>query len=184
MTLSLRAPITTDYEAIVSWIPDASACARWAGPQLRFPFVAEELPELLGVGRVHSYSMVTPDNVLIGYGQFWPRDEITVHLGRIIVAPHKRGHGLGAALCNLLIAEALHTSSAEKVTLRVYRDNPAAFSVYSRLGFIGVEGESNSEVLVMEAKAICCHHQTQLRPLSYCRAPLPGWRCGKVDCQP
>lgn len=71
MTLSLRAPITTDYDVVVSWILDASACARWAGPQLRFPFVAEELPELLGVGRVHSYSMVTPDNVLIGFGQFW-----------------------------------------------------------------------------------------------------------------
>lgn len=168
MTLSLRAPITTDYDVIVSWILDASACARWAGPQLRFPFVAEELPELLGVGHVHSYSMVTPDNVLIGFGQFWLRDKKTVHLGRIIVAPHKRGHGLGTALCKLLIAEALHTTSAEKVTLRVYRDNPAAFSVYSKLGFIGVEGESNSEVLAMEAKAICCHHQTQLCLSSHC----------------
>ncbi len=150
VTHLFRAPVTSDYPDLVTWIPDASACACWAGPQLRFPFVAEELPELLGVGRVHSYCMVTPDNVLVGFGQFWGRDEKTVHLGRIIVAPHKRGNGLGTVLCKFLIAEALSSTHAEKVTLRVYRDNRAAFSVYSKLGFIGVETESNSDVLAME----------------------------------
>jgi len=117
MHLLFRVPETTDYEVLISWISDASICARWAGPQLRFPFVVEELPELLGVGRVHSYSMVAPDNVLIGFGQFWNRDEKTVHLGRIIVAPHKRGHGLGTTLCEFLLAEAAHITNAEKATL-------------------------------------------------------------------
>ena len=56
-------------------------------------------------------------------------------------------------MCEFLIAEALHATKAEKVTLRVYRDNQAAFSIYSKLGFVSVESESNSEVLAMESKA-------------------------------
>jgi RimJ/RimL family protein N-acetyltransferase len=97
--------------------------------------------------------MVSPEDALIGFGQFWPRDDRTVHLGRIIVAPQNRGFGLSMVLCKFLIAEALHTTNAEKITLRVYRDNQAALSVYSKLGFISVESESNSEVLAMESKA-------------------------------
>jgi RimJ/RimL family protein N-acetyltransferase len=153
MNALLRAPVSTDFEALVSWVPDNSACARWAGPQLRFPFVVEELPALLMTDRIHSFSMVTSDNVLAGFGQFWPRGEKVVHLGRIIVAPHKRRTGLGLALCKLLIAEALHATNAERITLRVYRDNAAAFSIYTKLGFSGVEAESNSDVLAMEVNA-------------------------------
>ena len=159
MTLAFRAPVTTDYKAIASWIPNASACARWAGPRFRFPFVSRELPELLDVERIHSFSMVSPENALVGFGQFWPRDERTVHLGRIIVAPHRRGLGLGMFLCEFLIAEALHMTKAEKITLRVYRDNQAAFSIYSKLGFISVVSESNSAVLAMEAKPNLAFHR-------------------------
>ena len=76
-----------------------------------------------------------------------------MHLGRIIVSPHERGRGYGKALCNLLIAEALSATNAERITLRVYRDNAPVFSIYSNLGFLVVESESNAEVFAMEARA-------------------------------
>jgi ribosomal protein S18 acetylase RimI-like enzyme len=151
MNPALRNPIASDYETIASWIPDAMACARWAGPHLRFPFVFQELPDLLVVPNACSFSMTMKDSIPLAFGQFWRRNESTVHLGRIIVSPEKRGRGYGKALCKLLIAEALHATNAEKISLRVYRDNVIAFSIYSALGFVVVESESNPEVFAMEA---------------------------------
>lgn len=153
MNSLLRIPIASDYDTIASWIPDSISCARWAGPHLRFPFVSQELPELLMVPNAYSFSMAQGNDVPFGFGQFWRRGESSVHLGRIIVSPHERRRGYGKALCNLLIAEALSATKAETITLRVYRDNAPAFSIYSNLGFLIVESESNAEAFAMEARA-------------------------------
>ena|ERR1035437_1834278 len=155
----LRVPNASDYDAISSWIPDAVSCARWAGPRLRFPFTPQELPELLEVSSAFSFSLAQGNGTLLGFGQFWSRTEGSAHLGRIIVSPHKRGCGYGKALCKLLIAEALNATSAETITLRVYRDNASALSLYSNLGFLIVESESNADVFAMEAKANQSSHR-------------------------
>ena len=151
MTPILRPPLSSDYAALVSWIPDATACARWAGPRLKFPFTAVELPELLRVKLGQSYGLAAADGPLLGFGQFWVRDETTAHLGRIIISPGERGRRLGGILCAALIAKAVEETRAAKITLRVYRDNPAALSVYTKLGFRVVDAESNAETLAMEA---------------------------------
>jgi ribosomal-protein-alanine N-acetyltransferase len=153
MNPALRITIDSDYYMIASWIPDATSCARWAGPHLRFPFLPQELPELLMVPNSSSLSMAEDNGVLLGFGQFWRRGKSLVHLGRIIVSPHRLGRGYGKTLCNLLIAEALSATNAEIISLRVYRDNAPAFSIYSNLGFRIVEPESNAEVFAMEARA-------------------------------
>jgi ribosomal-protein-alanine N-acetyltransferase len=97
--------------------------------------------------------MVHDIGVPLGFGQFWRRDERTVHLGRIVVSPQERGRGYGKTLCSLLISEALRATNAEAITLRVYRDNAPAFSIYSNFGFRIVESESNEEVYAMEVRA-------------------------------
>jgi [ribosomal protein S18]-alanine N-acetyltransferase len=153
MKLALCQPAPADYETIASWIPNAAACVRWAGPNLQFPFLARDLPELLAVTRSHSFSLVSAENLLVGFGQFWPRDERTVHLGRIIISPGHRGCGLGRSLLELLLTNAVNETKANRVTLRVYRDNQPAISIYSRFGFSPVDSESNVEVLTMETEA-------------------------------
>jgi RimJ/RimL family protein N-acetyltransferase len=149
----LRVPVETDYAILASWIQNAAACARWAGPNLQFPFVAQELQRLLHVDRNCSYALSEPDGALLGFAQFWPRNEKTVHLGRIIVAPLERGRGLGRLLVSLLVGEAILTTRPEMITLRVYRDNSAAIALYSKLGFVEVAADSNANVMAMEKKA-------------------------------
>jgi len=151
--LALRTPGSSDYEALASWVADASACVRWASPRLRFPFTAAELPELLAVPDAGSYCMSERDGKPLGFGQFWVVTAGAVHLGRIIVSPNERGRGLGKSLCELLIAEAVPATGATAVTLRVYLDNAPALAVYSSLGFCIVESESTDEVFFMRAEA-------------------------------
>ena len=147
---SVRPAVSTDYATLASWIPDAQACAQWAGPQLRFPFSPGELPELMKVRGAKDFSLVDAEGNLLGFGQAWPRDDGAVHLGRVIISPGERGRGLGFVLGSALVAEAQRDSRTGRVTLRVYRDNPAAISVYAKLGFKAVDAESNVETWAME----------------------------------
>lgn len=153
MTPTLRPPIPSDYAAIASWIPNASACARWAGPLLRFPFSPAELPDLLGGDSATSFSMADDTPALRGYGQLVKQERSVLRLARIIVAPDKRGLGLGARLCRLLIAEASADPGVERLTLGVYRDNPAAIALYSKLGFTEQAPHPRPEIMSM-ARAV------------------------------
>ena len=89
---------------------------------------------------------------VVGYAQFWPRDEQRVHLGRIIVSPAARGKGYGRLLCEQLMQLAITETGLPVLSLRVYRDNPGALHLYQQLGFAEIEADSNDEVLAMEYK--------------------------------
>lgn len=149
MNIELRPTEKADYATIATWIKDADSCARWAGPLVHFPFSAGKLPELLSVTGGSSYCLSSGDGSCIGFGQFWVVKQGAVHLGRIIISPEVRGTGAGRLLCEKLIAEAVKVTGATTVTLRVYRDNKAAISLYFSLGFSVVESESTSDLLLM-----------------------------------
>ncbi len=151
MKAALRPPDQADYDAIATWIKDADSCARWAGPLVPFPFPAGKLPELLSVTDGSSYCLSNSDGSCIGFGQFWVVKQGAVHLGRIIISPDVRGTGAGRLLCEKLMTKAVKATGATTVTLRVYRDNTAALSLYSSLGFSVVESESTGDLLFMSA---------------------------------
>lgn len=149
MSIALRPPSSADYDSIASWISDADACRRWAGPKVPYPFSAGELPELLAVPAGASYCLSRRDGAPLGFGQYWPRPGGTIHLLRIIVSPTSRGKGLGRELCGQLIARALASAPAHSLTLNVYRDNETAVALYERLGFRVVAEKSAEDSLFM-----------------------------------
>jgi len=154
MIPTLREPRPTDYEALATWVQDARACQRWAGPRVVFPFTAAQLPQQLDVAGGQSWFLDEGSGQPSGFGQHWPTQTPgAVHLGRVIIAPESRGWGLGIVLCRLLATQAVRASGAREVTLRVYRDNAAALSTYRGLGFEAVEAASDTEVLFMRAAA-------------------------------
>ncbi|MGM0544957.1 MAG: GNAT family N-acetyltransferase [Pseudomonadota bacterium] len=153
MQTALRTPEKADYKAIALWISDEKACSRWARLSVPFPFVAANLPELLAVDGCSSYCLSDIDNHCIGFGQFWHGKQGTVHISRIIISPEARGCGTGRLLFEKLIAKARESTGASTVTLRVYRDNHAARSLYSSLGFSVIESESTDGLLFMSATA-------------------------------
>jgi [ribosomal protein S18]-alanine N-acetyltransferase len=156
MNLSLRPTIASDYSAMTTWIPDATACLRWAGPRVSFPFSTSELSTLLAVpgGGEFSYSLIDECGTPKGFGQHWVLKLGAVHLGRILVAPHSREHGLGRILCQQLISAALHKTQANAVTLRVYKDNLIAVRLYTSLGFGIITEESTDDVFFMKMPAL------------------------------
>ncbi len=160
MTISLRAPVTADYDALQAWIPDSKACLHWAGPRIRFPFTAAELQQQLAVADTESFTLTDSGPVTLGFGQVWLRDGDAARLMRIIVAPPLRGLGVGRSLCRLLIGHAADVIGARAVTLAVYRDNVAALALYRGLGFVPVDSRSTEESLVMRLDVVA------LQPIS------------------
>lgn len=149
-----------NYAILPDWIPDARACTRWAGPLLKFPLNPATLAEDLAVGGSTSYFLRTAEtganaapahSPLLGFGQHRIITPGAVHLGRILIAPGARGNGLGRVLCSRLIARAVAATGAAHVTLRVYRDNPAAIALYQQLGFETIAAESDEAVFFMRA---------------------------------
>lgn len=154
MSVALRLPSSSDYESIASWIPDAEACRRWAGPKLPYPFSIADLPQLLAVPGGGSYCLADHTGAVLGFGQYWPRPGDTIHLLRIIVSPALRGRGFGRTLCSQLIARALVAAPSRALTLNVYRGNEVAVALYEGLGFKVVPEKSNGDSLFMEKPAL------------------------------
>ncbi|SFU48077.1 Protein N-acetyltransferase, RimJ/RimL family [Polaromonas sp. YR568] len=147
--LGLRTPDAADYAALGAWVPDAETCIRWSGPKLKFPFMPEQLPQLLAEPGSHSFVMSRGPAEALGFCQFWEREAGVAHLARIILAPAARGQGLAATLCRLLMAQAAQIAGAHTFTLRVYRDNHPALAAYEGLGFVAVPEQSDERIFFM-----------------------------------
>lgn len=154
MDLHFRAAQPADYETLTTWIVDREACLRWAGPRVPFPFTAQGLPALLQMPGATTCILVQAaeaEGRMLGFGQFWPGPGGTVHLGRLLVDPERRGAGVGRRLCQALMQRAVQDTGAQAITLRVFRDNPVAVALYEQLGFAPVDAESTDSVLFMRA---------------------------------
>jgi ribosomal protein S18 acetylase RimI-like enzyme len=76
---------------------------------------------------------VDPDGYVCGYGQvvMWPT---CAEISDMIVAEDYRGQGLGTAIIQTLVQEAIRMG-ADEVEIGAAESNPRATSLYRRLGF-------------------------------------------------
>jgi ribosomal protein S18 acetylase RimI-like enzyme len=91
---------------------------------------------------VTAYGLVDGDE-FVAYGELWvDDDESEVELGRLIVAPDRRGRGVGRRLTAALAEAARRVHPA--VFLRVRPDNEPALRCYAAAGFRRVSPEDEA----------------------------------------
>lgn len=122
-----------DLSVIISWIPDAAECRRWAGPAVKFPPTPESLTIEISFAPDNSYCL-EENGELVAFGQLIRKSAQRFHAACIIIAPHLRGRGFGRKLCQALIDRAVELKY-HQISLNVYKDNPAAINLYKSLGF-------------------------------------------------
>lgn len=137
MLRRFRPAAQNDLPVIISWIPDATECKRWAGPLVKFPLSPESLRKEIAFSADNSYCLEENGN-LAGFGQLLRKSEKRLHAARIIVAPDKRGQGLGRRLCQALIHRTIELKFP-RISLNVYNKNQIAINLYQSLGFQEVE---------------------------------------------
>jgi ribosomal protein S18 acetylase RimI-like enzyme len=132
-----RIAVPIDLEVVASWIGSRRECELWAGPGVPFPLEPSALPAQIDMPGAMNVALV--DGLgLAAFGQAIPRSPGRAHLARVIVRPDVRRQGMGRALVEALLSRAAKAGFS-LVTLYVYRDNAAAATLYSDLGFARAE---------------------------------------------
>ena len=128
-----RNAVPTDLEVVASWIGSQRECALWAGPGLPFPLEPSAIPAQIDIRGAINVAL-DDDEGLAAFGQALLRSPGRAHLARVIVRPDARRRGVGRALVEVLLSRA-EEAGLSLATLNVYRDNVAAATLYSDLGF-------------------------------------------------
>jgi ribosomal protein S18 acetylase RimI-like enzyme len=136
-------PFDESQAAIVlGWIRSREEAARWASAGHR-----DLEPALLR--EWHADPEVRPfvcleDGLPVAYGEVWDDAEADeAELARIVVAPERRGAGIGRAFVGLLVEQA-RAAGFDKVWLRVVPDNAPAIACYRGAGFVRASAEEEA----------------------------------------
>jgi len=143
MTVVQLRPFTADLAATVaSWAVSTAEAVMWCG----HPDGPVPVGKVIGWAAedgVRAFGLHAEDR-LVAYGELWlDDDEAEVELARLIVAPDRRGQGIGRILVAELIAH-LPAGYAD-VFMRVHPDNEAALRCYAAAGFIRVGAELEAQ---------------------------------------
>ncbi len=131
--MELRAYEPGDAAVVAGWPASADEVRLWCG---RDEVTAETVAGWAAQPDVVAYGLVDAGE-LVGYGELWPDDdEAEVELARIIVAPGRRGRGVGRHLAAALAGRALAHHGT--VVLRVHPSNDGALRCYAGAGFTRV----------------------------------------------
>ena len=146
--LKLRPYKPFDAETILSWLDSERTMRIWSGPRHpHFPPSLQEIQALYdGYGtQAVNFPMVAYDEggaVGVVTLRFLAPDEKEVRLCNVLVAPVRRGCGVGRELLDMAVNYAFTCLKAEKVTLGVLDENEQAIRCYRSAGFRSLPEET------------------------------------------
>ena len=128
---------TDDYlSTLMSWFTDNEVDFHaWSGPGFRYPYTVESFKQDLKYDELASYVLISPDQQLLAFGQYYLRLE-KCHLGRLVVNPNKRGQALGGELLHKLCQIGIEQLQVTSCSLFVFTDNQSAIKAYQKFGFV------------------------------------------------
>ena len=119
---------------LMRWFGDAQACRVWGGPGFRFPFTRDTFRADARLDSLATFALTADAATLLGFGQYYLRAG-RCHLGRLAVAPERRGRGLGSTLVRELCRAGSADLGVDTYSLFVLPGNERAMRLYERLGF-------------------------------------------------
>jgi [ribosomal protein S18]-alanine N-acetyltransferase len=141
--VELRPFESTFADTVSGWATSSAEVRAWCsreGTSVPAHVVASwsEVPD------VHAFLLHDDGAAPVGYGELWIDDEEgEVELARLIVAPDRRGHGIGRDLVSRLVVEA--SAHHPQVIMRVLPENEPARRAYAAAGFVPVAAQAQAE---------------------------------------
>jgi ribosomal-protein-alanine N-acetyltransferase len=129
MDCSLRSASPEDLHTILVWAGTADLLRQWGGPALAFPATPDSAWAAIEASPDNAFALVDSSGELLGFGQASVQDP-SVHLARLIVAPDRRGQGLGRILAMKLIQAAI-THHPGEITLKAYSSKAMAVPLFN-----------------------------------------------------
>ncbi len=123
---------------LLTWVTDEAQLIKWAGPNMRYPSDAKILAKDLYSNGWPGYSLVSNDQQLLGFGQYYERLE-RCHLCRLIVSPQHRGKRIVQSLIQMIAAIGMQKLGVKSCSLFVYHNNLSALKAYEKMGFTATD---------------------------------------------
>ncbi|HEX6148579.1 GNAT family N-acetyltransferase [Nocardioides sp.] len=148
MTLDLEFDLvpfaSAQADLVSSWAPTAAEVRSWCA-RTEAPVPPDVIAQWSTAGDVEAF-LLRDGDAPVAYGELWLDDEEgEVELARLLVAPDRRGQGVGRALTSLLAdAARRHHPDLPTVCLRVLPENTAGHRAYEAAGFRFVDPDTEA----------------------------------------
>ncbi len=145
--LRLRPYKNCDADIIASWIKNEYAFRQWCADRYdRYPISGADINAHYAefADADWFYPMTAFDETgVVGHliMRFTDEEKRILRFGFVIVDVNRRGEGYGREMLSLALQYAALILKAEKVTLGVFENNPAAYHCYRAAGFQDVPTE-------------------------------------------
>ena len=143
MDYSLQPACPQDLETILPWVDSADLLRQWGGPSLVHASTPEEVWFAMGATPENAFVLFDPSGEIVGFGQAFVRDP-SVHLARLIVAPSRRGQGLGRRLAMRLIQAAI-VHHPDEITLKAEPNTSTAAKLFNSFNFAAMTAIQTAE---------------------------------------
>jgi RimJ/RimL family protein N-acetyltransferase len=141
--VTLRTFDQTDFERLISWVPTQQALMQWCAAFFRHPLDRNQLQRYLDSASQPNirtiFTALDPSGNAAGHievSMVWPH--LSSRLSRILVAPARRGEGIGGAMVTRAAAFSFETHNVDRIDLGVAADNTPAIACYRQQGFAHV----------------------------------------------
>lgn len=159
--LRFRPYKSCDAAAIVSWIGGERDFRKWCADRFdSYPITAEDLNRHYdSFADSDSFFPMTAEdeNGPVGHliMRFADKEKSVVRFGFVIVDNRRRGQGYGKRMLQMAASFAFDDLKAEKITLGVFENNPAARFCYLTAGFRDVVRETNEYYHILDENWKC-----------------------------
>ena len=136
--IRLRPYKPADADTILSWCREERAFYQWtAGVMGAYPLTQEAFAFVEGLMPFVAFA----ESGCIGFFTLRETEPGTLRFGFVIVDPALRGRGIGREMLRLGLRFAFDLYGADKASLGVFENNPAAAACYRAAGFRDVTRE-------------------------------------------
>lgn len=146
--MKLRPLRPEDCDRLLAWIDSADALWQWSGARaFTWPLDRGQLRRDLAAhdGSMHVFAGIDDSGEMVGHVLLDAQPNHGLgNIGRVAVAPERRGSGLGTALMRAIVRYGFDELGLHRLQLNVYTFNTAAIATYRSVGFVaeGVARES------------------------------------------
>jgi RimJ/RimL family protein N-acetyltransferase len=141
--VTLRSFSHTDLDRLISWVPTQQALTQWCAGFFRHPLDQNQLQRYLDSASQPNvrtiFAAVDQWGDTVGHieiSMIWPH--LSSRLSRILVAPARRGAGIGGAMVASAAAFSFKAHNVDRIDLGVAANNAQAIACYSKQGFVHV----------------------------------------------
>lgn len=120
---------------VAGWVGSRADVFMFAGPNLPWPLSGADLVASARQPGRTVYVLTDAEGDPVATGSLLDRGD-TTRIGRVLVAPTRRGEGWGRMLMTALIERATEREDVRTISLGVYEHNLAARQLYRHLGFV------------------------------------------------